>query len=348
MQPKVSIVVPVYNTEKYIKKCVSSICQQTLKDIEILLIDDGSCDESGKICDELASHDSRIRVIHQKNVGLGMTRNRGIEATTGEYIGFVDSDDEIEHDFYESLYALSKGGDVDAVTGGVTDIYPTKSKPHPHLLSGETLEHDEIIKKLLPTMLGYDEQCSGYAGMSVCRGIFARKILIDNQIRFKSEREIISEDAVFDIEFFTKCKKVAVSNSVGYHYFHRENYKSLSTRYSSERFEKNKYLYKYEIGLIRALGIKNKDVSQRIKSMFIANTRVLIMQEANSDNTLQEKQAHIKRYLNDSLLQKVLRVYNYRLYPKKLKIFTLCMSLRWSWPVLIMAFVQTHFGKHRD
>lgn len=102
--PLISVVVPIYNVEKYLEKCVKSIENQTYKNIEIILVDDGSPDDCGKICDLLSEQDSRIRVIHKKNGGLSSARNAGIDVAQGEYIGFVDSDDTIEPFMYEKLY----------------------------------------------------------------------------------------------------------------------------------------------------------------------------------------------------------------------------------------------------
>lgn len=96
--PKISIIVPVYNVEKYLRKCIDSILNQTFKDFELILIDDGSTDESGKICDEYNLKDNRIKVIHKENGGLSSARNAGLDIAQGEYIGFVDSDDWIESD----------------------------------------------------------------------------------------------------------------------------------------------------------------------------------------------------------------------------------------------------------
>ena len=105
---KLSIIVPVYNVEKYLPKCLESLTNQTLKDIEIICVNDGSMDNSLAILKEFASKDSRIRIIDNQHQGVAKTRNTGIEQSTGEYIGFVDSDDYIDIDFFEKLYNLSK------------------------------------------------------------------------------------------------------------------------------------------------------------------------------------------------------------------------------------------------
>lgn len=104
MKPKLSIIVPIYNVEKYINKCIDSILAQTFTDFELILVDDGTLDNCGKICDEYAKADSRIKVIHKKNGGLSSARNAGIDIAQGEYIGFVDSDDLIKDDMYDLLY----------------------------------------------------------------------------------------------------------------------------------------------------------------------------------------------------------------------------------------------------
>ena len=113
MRPLVSIVVPIYNVEKYLDRCIKSLTQQTLKDIEIILVDDESPDKCPQLCDEYASLDSRIKVIHKKNGGLGLARNSGMQVATGEYITFVDSDDFVALETYEKLYTIAKSKDLD-------------------------------------------------------------------------------------------------------------------------------------------------------------------------------------------------------------------------------------------
>ena len=107
-KPDLSIIVPVYNTEKYLERCMDSIVNQTLKNIEIIIVDDGSKEECAVLCDEISKTDSRIKVVHKENGGLGFARNTGLEVANGEYIGFVDSDDYIERVMCETLYNAAK------------------------------------------------------------------------------------------------------------------------------------------------------------------------------------------------------------------------------------------------
>ena len=120
MFPKISVVVPIYKVEKYLDRCIYSIINQTYTNLEIILVDDGSPDNCPKICDEYASKDNRIKVIHKQNGGLSSARNAGIKVATGDYIGFVDSDDFIELDMYEQMYKVAYENDVDLV---MSDYY---------------------------------------------------------------------------------------------------------------------------------------------------------------------------------------------------------------------------------
>ena len=115
---KVSIIVPVYKTEKYLKRCLDSLLNQTLEDIEIILVDDGSPDSAPALCDNAAKTDGRIKVIHKKNEGLGMARNTGIDAACGKYIGFVDSDDFVKTNMYEYLYNTAVRHNADLIISG--------------------------------------------------------------------------------------------------------------------------------------------------------------------------------------------------------------------------------------
>ncbi|WP_227166600.1 glycosyltransferase, partial [Enterococcus faecium] len=125
---EISIIVPVYKVEKYLRKCVDSILAQTFTDFEVILVDDGSPDNSGKICDEYAEKDNRVRVIHKENGGLSSARNAGIDVARGKYLGFVDSDDYIDEDMYEILYENLKIHDADISSVELIPFYGDRYK----------------------------------------------------------------------------------------------------------------------------------------------------------------------------------------------------------------------------
>ena len=240
--PKVSIIIPVYNTEKYLKQCIDSIKAQTLSDIEIIIVDDGSAEKCAGLCDELAKDDQRIKVIHKANGGAGLARNSGLEAASGEYIGFVDSDDFVKMTMYESLYTEAVAQNADVAVSGVCFVGGnTFSKSgeyiEKHYFEETTVFEKDEIKKLLLGVIGalpYEAEDSRY-GVSVCKNIFKRSLILEENIRFLSERQIMSEDTLFMVDFI-KCARKAVGIH-GAFYCYRRNDESFSKSYKSDRFQ---------------------------------------------------------------------------------------------------------------
>ena len=140
----ISIIVPVYKVEKYLKRCVMSLVNQTLKDMEIILVDDGSPDQSGKICDDLSKMDHRIQVIHKKNGGLSSARNAGIKIAQGKYIGFVDSDDDVELNMFECMVEAAEKYNADFLMSDYIRIINDKEK----VLVSKSLEEGLYEKKV--------------------------------------------------------------------------------------------------------------------------------------------------------------------------------------------------------
>lgn len=146
---KISVIVPIYNIEKFLPRCLDSILSQTYRNLEIILVDDGSIDCSGEIADQYEKKDSRIKVIHQVNSGVSVARNRGLDHATGDYIGFVDGDDYVEPDMYETLMQIINEHHVDIAHCGYQMVYP--SRVDYYYNSGEKikLSHDEGLLELL-------------------------------------------------------------------------------------------------------------------------------------------------------------------------------------------------------
>ena len=143
---KISIIVPVYNTEKYLEKCLNSLISQTLEDIEILCINDGSTDNSIKILEQYANRDSRIKIINKKNAGVSAARNTGISQAKGEYLGFVDSDDYVDLNFYEKLYNTAKEYNASIAVAGIIRFNEFHKKYH--LKLNETILSNDLKTKL--------------------------------------------------------------------------------------------------------------------------------------------------------------------------------------------------------
>lgn len=191
---KVSVIIPVYNVEKTLPRCIDSVIGQSLKDIEIILVDDGSPDKSPEICDEYRCKDSRIKVFHKPNEGLGYTRNYGIERAQGEYVAFVDSDDYIASDMLDKLYNTAIKEDADVVYGGYYRVINGEIRQGSHPIQNRIKwRGKEEIKDLLLDCVSSkpgESEDSKY-GATCCKGIYKRAILKDNDIRFYARRDEI-------------------------------------------------------------------------------------------------------------------------------------------------------------
>ncbi len=186
--PKVSVIIPVYNTEKYLEKCLDSVCNQTLSDIEIICINDASTDNSLEVLKQYAATDNRIKVISfEENKGAATARNTGIEIATGEYIGFVDSDDYPDLDFYEKLYQKAIETGADAAKGNYKNA------------------DNGYVDKLLNDKIKEDKNNFAY---SYCSAIFKRGIISKNNIRFPNLSDM--EDPVFTVQFALLANKVEI------------------------------------------------------------------------------------------------------------------------------------------
>lgn len=213
---RISIVVPIYNTEKYLERCINSILNQSYSNIELILVDDGSTDGSGEICDRLAYKDKRVKVIHTKNNGLSKARNIGIEHSTGSYIAFVDSDDYIHEDMYNDMVKIIKNNDVDIVYCNYLEGSLDKYRFNKY----KDLKIDIFdSKKILE--LSYKKESSKY--LVVWNKLIKKQII--NDIKFDEDIKI-GEDHIFCNKIYNKAKKIGYINNQ-YYYYYRGNENSV-------------------------------------------------------------------------------------------------------------------------
>jgi len=237
--PLVSIVVPVYNVEKYLDRCVRSLLNQTLKDLEIILVDDGSPDKCPQMCDGYAQQDSRIKIIHKKNAGLGMACNSGLEVATGEFVAFCDSDDWVDAKMYEYMYEEAIGNNADMVFTGLkrvdSDGNILSCLPHP---SAKEI-HDRVsLLKLAMDIIASEPRVRIDRRMQVSAKtvLYRRELLYSNGLRFVSEREYPSEDLIFNVSVLLKANRVSIIPYYFYNYF--VNTSSISSTVKPNHFEK--------------------------------------------------------------------------------------------------------------
>lgn len=211
-----SVIVPVYNAEKYLDECISSICNQSFFDIEIILINDGSRDGSIDICNAWKQKDGRIVLIDKKNEGVSATRNRGVEIASSEYITFVDSDDIISVDYCEKLYNFM-ADDTDIVVCGLMKMVGDKEIPISHRIKDGVYNSEELYPILID-----DGTMSGFTMHSPCAVLYRKKIIDEQGIRFNTEVKY-NEDGLFNTEYiFNSTGKISV-NFESRIYYYRTN-----------------------------------------------------------------------------------------------------------------------------
>lgn len=244
---KVSIVIPVYKVEPYIRQCLDSIVEQTYQNIEIICVDDGSPDRCGEICEEYAKKDTRVRVIHRENGGVSVARNDGVNSCTGDFIYIMDSDDYLEKDAIEVMYnnAINTGADV-----VITDHYMfqenNKQYAH-HIFSQEFVTEDRnVIMEIQKMALcnGYSPYPSNDEGMGIATPwskLLKRELVFENHLEFDPYVQGVYDDGLFALHVFEYAKKVSYVRAYSYHYRILQN--SLIHRYNKNRLEIHKKIF---------------------------------------------------------------------------------------------------------
>lgn len=249
----ISIIIPVYKVEKYLEKCIQSVINQTYENLQIILVDDGSPDNCGKICDEYAKKDHRIEVIHKSNGGLSDARNKGLEIAKGEYIGFVDSDDYIEADMYEVLYNLLKQYNADV---SICNFY-TVSQGKISIKNADNGINDynriEILKEIL-----LDRNIQSYAWNKLYK-----KELFD-EIKYPIGKKY--EDIGTTFYLLEKCNKIVVTGKSEYYYINRQDsiVNNVTESTITDYIELIMQRYDYIEENIKELSSYNKDYLKRI------------------------------------------------------------------------------------
>lgn len=341
MEVKVSVIVPIYRVEPYLERCVASLRGQTLKELEIILVDDGSPDGCPAICDRLAAEDERIKVIHKENEGLGMARNTGLELARGEYVGFVDSDDFVEAAMFETLWQAARKWDADMVLSGAIHCEQGVQDEKKHcFFQNEVFEGADGVKKLLLGIAGAlpEEAADSRYGFSVWKNLYRTGCVRASGVTFPSERKIISEDVAFLLDFVPHIQKAVGIPDAFYHYC--VNYNSLSKKYRQDRFEKVKCLMA-EMDRQLALHISRDEFQIYLDRQFQAYARVIEVQEvAHAKQCGMRGQALNERLRNicgDPELSAALRRYPWFRLPVKQAFFAFSMRYRLIWLQKLLA-----------
>ena len=333
---KISVVVPVFNVEKYLERCINSLVNQTLRDIEIILVDDQSPDKCPEICDEWAKKDSRISVIHKKNGGLGNARNSGLDVAMGEFVTFLDSDDYVELDAYEKLYEVAKKKNLDICYfkhRRLTDdglFIEVEKDNRPFFFFGR-----EDVDAFMLNIVGVDptEPIQGHFSMSVCMGIFRLETVKKSGVRFISEREVASEDLVFDINYLPNVERVGVLPDVYYNYF--INPSSISTSYSEGKYQRMIKL----LNVVKDALLKNftwNQIKLHYYSQQLRIIKIVMRYESQAKVSLSEKIRRINRCCDEAIFEDLYKDKAVSKYSIKDRCIVRFMKHRLALPIILI------------
>lgn len=263
MNPKLTVIVPVYNAERFVKNCIESICNQTLKELEIIAVDDGSQDGSFQILQDLQAKDIRVKVLHQKNQGVSAARNAGLQIAKGEYVGFVDADDYVEPDYFQNF-----------INAGNEDVISTIFKANSPLQENFTYHQKEIQGIIYPIMLSKDIL------NSACTKIFKNKIIQEHQLGFPFGMKL-GEDAHFIMSFLQYAESFKYIKNSGYKYL--ENTESATRAVKNDDFFKRIFQeFEFDHKTAFRLQLSDEDIQQyksiRLVNSFIANLSMYFRQ----------------------------------------------------------------------
>lgn len=335
-KPLVSVIVPIYNVEKYLYKCIDSIVNQTLKDIEIILVDDGSTDNSGKIIDEYAKQDARIVAIHKENGGQSSARNIGLEIAKGKYVGFVDSDDWISNDMYELLYKSIIEDNYDISVCGRCAYSSENQKLNEVSIKDETINLDEIsLQNYVASKLFYSHT------VVVWNKLYLKDIIDKYKIRFEDVSYVGSEDALFNYQVLCHVKKIRAIDKICYSQLSRED--------STARTYKVGYMNRTGnmITCMDKYGVKIGKISEskdiiNMYLVFFYQWNISQIKLHSKHNTLSLIREELKESINNKIFRKNIKKY---LFDINISRYMKLMGFRTNGIILIKSIMVLYYLK---
>ena len=294
----VSIIMPVYNVEKYVRESIESVLRQSFRAFELIIVDDCSTDSCGAVCDEYAKNDSRTVVIHKtQNEGLGAARNTGLDAANGEYILFIDSDDLTEENLLQT--AVSSIGDSDLAVFGINRFFEDKN--------GKTVRTEKLLAKgaVLPPEKAFIELTKAGIFNFAWNKLYRRDFIVSCGTRFESTKLI--EDFLFNIDVFSKAKKITIIEEC-LHNYRRPAHETMVNTYSPDFFALSKRKYLLERQLLEKFDYINEETLQTIYSSYLKHLISVFLRNNSKKSGLTEKEQKklISEALSDSVTQSVL------------------------------------------
>ena len=276
MEYTLSVIIPVYKAEKYIAECVNSILAQTQEAIQIILVDDGSPDNSGIVCDTLAERNDNIVVVHKDNEGPSIARNIGIENSRGKYIAFIDSDDYVDSDYFKTMVSCAElnGSDVVFSKGYYTFDETADIKEYVCTNEFGTIESEEV-KQIIPRLIHGLKGKNDIIYSSACFSLYKHEFLYENNIKFRNEHLCVAEDTLFVMNSCYYAKKISFVDVIGYYY--RYNPNSLTHGYRKNRMNDLKKAMAFLEKTCESMALENYE--ERLALYFWDNYEKCINQE---------------------------------------------------------------------
>lgn len=326
----VSIIIPVYNVEKYLFECLESVITQTYTDIEIIVVNDGSPDNSHIIIKDFADRDCRIKVINKKNAGLSAARNTGISAANGQYLMFVDSDDKIDVMMVEKL--IAKIEDVDLVVASYYRMYEDNSIARVFDISGHL--ESEVFQRRLVGLIGTELSDPSQADSLVTAWgkLYKTSQIKTNKVEFVSTSEIGTEDLLFNLQYCNHISNCYILNTPLY-FYRRDNTGSLTSIYKSKLFSQWLHLYSIIGSIIKH---KNEDFQQALKNRISLSLIGLGLNEMQNTSGILSRYHNLKTILNQKLYKTAYSTLNLKYFPLHWKLFFAFAKFRFVPGVYVM------------
>jgi glycosyltransferase involved in cell wall biosynthesis len=309
MSIKVSVIIPVYNAEKYLAGCIESLLRQTLKECEFIFVNDGSRDSSREILEEYKKSDSRMILINQENQGVSIARNNGIKIASGDYLGFVDADDYIEKDMYEKLYCTAKQHNCDITISN----FESHLNGHKVIIDypfpmNKLLNRQYITRELLPYFIKAENL------NSVCNKIYRQSLVNEHKVRFP-EKVALGEDGMFNIQCFSRAASVIYLDYIGY--FYRE-VEGSATRSFLEKDYFNRALEIYLMDLPEEITVEvGLEDLRKFKSIKLINSvKGCLFTTLSTELRFVDKYNYMKKMVTNEYVKNALEIYINELYEK--------------------------------
>lgn len=340
--PKIAVIIACYNGSDYIRKCIDSIINQTYKNLEIICVNDGSTDDTLEILETYGAKDPRILIIDQKNKGLSETRNVGVQASTCDWLMFVDNDDWISHKLVEETY--QKNQDVDLYCCSYNRVFKNKELPRTLNLSGKYTA--EIIQKRLVGLTGRELSDPTQADSLVTAWgkIYRSELIKDFDIRFLDSKIIGTEDAFFNIQYLANCTNVFVVDKPLY-FYRKYNETSLTSNYNKGLLDKWKNLY----SLIETeVSAKDQSFQVALQNRISLGFLGVSLNEILAKTTEYSKYKNIKGILRDPIYQKSFREFDIKEMPLQWRMFYGLAKIRSALGIYLLASLIQRIQKNKN